>query len=444
MDLLRKLLGTILYGLYMLLDAIGAPYLVLCIVLFTIIVRALMLPLTIKQSRSQKLSSVMNPEIQKVQAKYRGKKDRESMEKQQREMQVIYDKYGTSPTAGCLPLLITLPIFFALYSVISNMAEYIQPVKEVYENITNAIDSQSGNKKLSGEFTDFIKPLAEKYNSGKYEGKDLITVMQKFTKENWDGLKEIYKSSGNTYDVISDNSDKIMKMNRIVPGLTISDQPNIKNWPTLLIPILSVATQWISTQQMQAKQKKDNVNNKSNANNDNAAMQSMQTMTKVMPIMSGVMCYFVPLGVGIYWITGNLCMIAQQYFINKKLDGIDIDQMIKENVERSKGKKKSFSERLRQKMLDASEQADTAGNTTNNNTLKNYANINVRSTDLTKDNDKSNKKKLEKEEKIESESETVKKGSSSDKEVENKDNVKESKKGSISSYANIMSTNDTK
>jgi len=435
MDLLRELLGTILYGLYMLLDSIGAPYLVLCIILFTILVRALMLPLTLKQSRSQKLSSVMNPEIQKVQAKYKGKKDRESMEKQQREMQVIYDKYGTSPTAGCLPLLITLPIFIALYGVISNMAEYIKPVKEMYTNIIDKIDTKNG------AYKEFIEGWAKDHNIKEYEGDQLRVVLQKFSRDDWGKLREIFKSNKEAFQVIGDNSDKIIKMNSFVGGMNIAETPTFSKWITLFIPVLSVVTQWVSTQLMQAKQNKDE-KAKSKAN-DNAAMQSMQTMTKVMPLISGVICMSVPIGVGMYWIVGNVFQMVQQYFVNKKLDNVDIEQIIEDNLARSKGKKKSFSQRLRDKMLEASGQEATADNTSaNTNTLKNYANINVKAIDLTKDDDKSNKEKLEDNKKVESE--TVKKGSSSDSEVDNKDNVKESKKGSISSYANIMSTNDTK
>ena len=59
----------------------------------------------------------MQPDIRKIQKKYAGKRDQASMLKQQEEMQIIYEKYGTSPTGGCLPMLIQMPILFALYPV---------------------------------------------------------------------------------------------------------------------------------------------------------------------------------------------------------------------------------------------------------------------------------------------------------------------------------------
>ena len=100
----------------------------LSIILYTIFVYTLLLPLTIKQQRTSKMSSVMNPEIQAIQ-KYKNKKDQASMMKQQEEIQQVYDKYGTSMSAGCLPLLIQMPLLFALYPVIYNIQKYVPEIK---------------------------------------------------------------------------------------------------------------------------------------------------------------------------------------------------------------------------------------------------------------------------------------------------------------------------
>ena len=99
------------------------------IIIYTIFVYTLLLPLTIKQQRTSKMSSVMNPEIQAIQKKYKNKKDQASMMKQQEEIQQVYDKYGTSMSAGCLPLLIQMPLLFALYPVIYNIQKYVPEIK---------------------------------------------------------------------------------------------------------------------------------------------------------------------------------------------------------------------------------------------------------------------------------------------------------------------------
>ena len=81
----------------------------LSIIIYTIIVYTCMLPMTINQQRTSKMSTVMNPEIQAIQKKYKNRKDQASMMKQQEEIQQVYDKYGTSMMGGCLPLLIQMP-----------------------------------------------------------------------------------------------------------------------------------------------------------------------------------------------------------------------------------------------------------------------------------------------------------------------------------------------
>lgn len=132
------LLGKVMNFIYTILDSAlpGNNGLVgLSIILYTIFVYTLMIPLTIKQQRSQKMTSVMNPEIQAVQKKYRNKKDQASMMKQQEEIQQVYDKYGTSMMGGCLPLLIQMPFLFALYPVIYNIEAYVPAIKTASDTV---------------------------------------------------------------------------------------------------------------------------------------------------------------------------------------------------------------------------------------------------------------------------------------------------------------------
>ena len=143
------LLGKLMNGIYNVLDGVfGIQNIGICIILFTIVIYTLMIPLTIIQQKWSKMSSVMNPEIQKVQKKYANKKDQASMLKQQEEMQTIYEKYGTSPTGGCLPMLIQMPVLFALYPVIQNIPNYVKGVKDVYMPVVNQIMATDGFQKI--------------------------------------------------------------------------------------------------------------------------------------------------------------------------------------------------------------------------------------------------------------------------------------------------------
>ena len=98
------LLGKIMDGIYRVMDLIGIHNLGVCIILLTIVIYTLLMPLTIKQQKFSKMSAAMNPELQKVQQKYKGKNDQASMQKMQEETQLVYEKYGVSQTGGCLSM----------------------------------------------------------------------------------------------------------------------------------------------------------------------------------------------------------------------------------------------------------------------------------------------------------------------------------------------------
>ena len=127
---IAKLLGYIMNAIFVMLDKIGIPNIGLTIILFTIVIYLLLMPLTIKQQKFSKLSAKMNPELQAIQAKYKDKKDNESMVRMNEETKAVYAKYGTSPTGSCLQLVIQMPILFALYRVIDNVPAYVSKVKE--------------------------------------------------------------------------------------------------------------------------------------------------------------------------------------------------------------------------------------------------------------------------------------------------------------------------
>ena len=93
-------------GIYEFFHLFGVENIALSIIVFTFITKTLMFPLTFKQPKSSKLQAIIAPEVQKIQEKYKGKKDEVSLRKSQEETQAIYKKYGASPMSGCLPLLI--------------------------------------------------------------------------------------------------------------------------------------------------------------------------------------------------------------------------------------------------------------------------------------------------------------------------------------------------
>lgn len=96
----------------------SGPAWVLSVVGLTIVVRLLILPLYNKQINATRQTQILQPEIQKIQKKYKGKKDTVSQQRQQEEMSALYKKHGTSPFASCLPMLVQMPILFSLFRVL--------------------------------------------------------------------------------------------------------------------------------------------------------------------------------------------------------------------------------------------------------------------------------------------------------------------------------------
>lgn len=131
---IANILGFIMNLFYIVIDKFGIEKISICIIVFTIIVKLVMLPINIKQQKTMKLNSVIMPEIQAIQKKYANKKDNDSMMKQQAELNAVYQKYGTSPTGGCLPMLIQFPILLALYAVMACLPNYINEIQDMYNN----------------------------------------------------------------------------------------------------------------------------------------------------------------------------------------------------------------------------------------------------------------------------------------------------------------------
>lgn len=324
---IASLFGLIMDVLFRFTSQFGVFNIGLCIILFTIITKLLLFPLTIKQQKSSKLMSLMNPEIQAVQKKYKGKTDQTSMAKQQTEMQAIYDKYGSNPTAGCLPMLIQFPIILALYRVIYNIPAYVPSVRVFFDNVVEPLKQQP----------DYINKMAELANAHAltidkidYTNADkIVDLLYKFTPENWDSLSGLFPSIST---VITQNADKIESMNSFF-GINLATSPftgftNITiAWA---IPILAGLTQWLSTKLMNTAQTVDK---------DAPGAQMMNSMMVTMPLMSVFFCFSFPAAIGIYWVIQGVVQIVQQVLVNRYMSTVDVNALIQKNVDKMNTKR---------------------------------------------------------------------------------------------------------
>lgn len=406
---IARLLGYILQGLYSALSIVGIQNTGICMILFTFIVNALMIPMQIKQQKFAKMSSVMNPELMAIQAKYKNKKDQESQQKMSLETQAVYKKYGVSPVSGCLPMLITLPILFALYRVIYNIPAYVPQVYDIYDNLAKVLQdagvtvSQLADKQYISNPTYVVSQAVKAAKSDASNINYYIDVLSQFNSAGWDVL---IKNNPNLTSVITKTAQQARDINYFL-GLNIADTPKIKSI-SVIIPLLSIATQYISTKLSMA-------GNQQSANSENPMAQSMQTMNTVMPIMTGFMCLMFPIGVGIYWIAGNVFRIFQQLCINLYFSKINMDDMIKENVDKAKKKYEKMG-------MDPSVLEKAAKTRTSNiNTT-----VTKNSTEVTENKKSSISEKARK---------------SSTKEVKKNKNSNY-KEGSIAAYANMLNRED--
>lgn len=390
-----EVLGLIMNLLYKFFGMFGIYNIGLCIILFTIVMKMILLPMTIKQQRFTKLSAIMNPEIQDVQKKYKNRKDQDSMMKMNQEMSAIYEKYGTSPTGGCLTLLIQMPILLALYGVVSQIPMFIPEIGDYFttasteisesveyfndldkldelldgsedgtldgvlssyytENSDDAYDKEETAEKIESSFTAIAASpdaIFETIFTAYDEVDTIISKLSSLSADKWDELLEKNEDEEKIINSYKDNTESdwnsiksTLNKNRSnvkgindevasaydLVGINLSQSPAAaKNIWSILIPLLAAASQFLSAK----------ISNNANKNNavagpENPMGSSMKMMTYTMPVMSAIFCYTLPAGLGIYWIMSAVVQAVQTVAINKYFVNIDVNDIIKANIDK--------------------------------------------------------------------------------------------------------------
>lgn len=247
-------LGYILSAIYSLVQNYG-----LAILIFTVVVKLIMMPLLAKQQKSMQQMQKVQPLLEKAQKKYANDK-----QKLQQETVKIYQENNVSPAGGCLPLLIQFPIIIGLYQVITKPLQYILHLDvEVINKIADVLSMDSARTSQ-------------------------ITIANAIT----ENAALIQEKVGVAVEAI--NFDFF--------GLNLSLTPDLKfiSW-LWIIPILSAITSYLVA-----------IISKKLSGNTSAANEQMKTMNIIMPLMSGYFCFIMPAGVGVYWIASNIMQALQQ------------------------------------------------------------------------------------------------------------------------------------
>lgn len=336
------LLGHLMNGIFSVLSNVfHIENIGLCIIIFTIIIYTLLLPLTYKQQKASKLTVVMNPELRRIQNKYKNKKDQASMMKMQEETKMVYEKYGTSMMGGCSQLLIQLPILWGLFYVIRNIPAYVDGIKEVYMPLVNQLLSTEGGQ-AAMEALGKTNAIAMDPSRYKFSQPNvMVDALYKFQESSWDTLAD---KLPDLESLIRSTQDSLTHLNSFL-GINIAETPlnifmnSIQTGAViaailaLSIPIISGLTQYISMKLSSTAAPTEN------DSSDNSMVNSMNATMKIMPLFSVVMCFTFPSGIGLYWIASAVVRMIQQLAINKYLSRISIEELIEKNQKKAAKKR---------------------------------------------------------------------------------------------------------
>ena len=293
----------------------------LAIILFTIIVKLILLPLQIKSQKAMKKQQKIQPIIAELQKKYANDQQR-----LQQEMMKVYKENNVSMTGGCLPLLIQMPILIGLYRVIQSPLTYIKGI----DFTNNAVIE--GAKSIVTEMTEKFPEIIGNISNMKIEQ---IVKNYQIQLTTWSELL------GKTADLGWDINFNFLGINLSkIPSASIAPimSGNFSDMSTvllILIPALAIFTTWLSMKQTQSATQTQN----NNAANDTAQSMS-KSMTMMMPIMTGFFTFTLPSGIGIYWIISSITQMLQYYFLNKYFDTKEDDFVVKLPAKNSKNSKK--------------------------------------------------------------------------------------------------------
>lgn len=312
LDPLYWVFGTVMRFLYDIFNNFG-----IVIIVFTIILRAFMIPLGVKQYKGTIKQQGMSKELEDIKRKYGNNK-----EELQKAQQALYSKHGFSPLAGCLPSIVQLIIIWPVYRMIS------APLYRIMNVPLEAIGKLDGDGVATG-LTKIVYDLG------------LITEQAAKNAEMMN-IPILNALNSNVEVMNKALNEGLIKVNQLIDlnflGLNLGLNPTYKVWtlagddlktylPLLIIPILAVITTWLSMKvsQWTAPNRKQLQEEKERAKK-NPAKSAQDTpdptagmtkgMTWFMPLFTLWITFTMPAAMGMYWVVGNLMSMGQQYLFH--------------------------------------------------------------------------------------------------------------------------------
>lgn len=344
------------------------------IIIFTLVARVLLTPLQLSSQRTSRGMSKIQPELTKIQNKYKGKTDQQSQLKQSQEMQALYKKYKINPFAGCLPLLIQMPLIMALFNVLREPAKYITKLGNEYSAIASTVTAKVA------DYQTILEPFRSSVETASRTTFDLANQTQlgqflsHLNTTQWSTVLNNIKDPS-TVDAINNALQTKMQYETFL-GFNVVDAPNIlmsTQWWAILIPIIAGASTYIFTKlTMAANGQVQSAASKSGEPNPGESM--MKTMNIVMPIMTGAFAYTMPIGLALYWIAGNIIMLGQQMIVNKILEKQDakMEALLEKEREEARKNNKTVTKKVMKKVPVQKKPEEQNANQVTNEQKKTY------------------------------------------------------------------------
>ena len=265
------------------------------IILFSVLVKAIMIPISIKQQRTMKKNQKIQEEVKQIQFKYKNEP-----EKMNQEMMALYKREGMSPFSGCLSSIIQIVLLFSVFLLVRQPLTYMVKMDtDVISKMENVITEQEeGNKNAYAEIAviQYVNNLDNKTSVSKDESFD---------------MKEYAEQANLNMDFFGINLSQVPKN-------------NWKDFKVLIIPILYIISSFVSirlsmnTNNKQNKEKKLITDGKEQEEEKyNPMDDANKTMVWMMPIMSVSIAAIAPLGLALYWLMNNILMIVERLVYNK-------------------------------------------------------------------------------------------------------------------------------
>ena len=277
-----NIFGYILNYIYLFVKNYG-----IAIILFSILFKLALLPLSIKQQKTMKKSQKMQGEIKKIQDKYKN-----NSEQMSKELMDLYKRENMSPFSGCFSSIIQIVLLFAMFYLVRQPLTYMKKIDEsIINNYASYIKQEKGENSLNNAYQE-------------------ISIIK-------------YANNFNENEKVEENiKDAQIEMDFL--GIDLSNIPseNYKNWRALIIPALYVISSIISVNlstSMTKKMKQENNKEEDNKKEEDPTENMGKTMVWMMPIMSISISLFAPLGLALYWLVNNVLIIIERLILDRLL-----------------------------------------------------------------------------------------------------------------------------